>query len=57
MYILVNTENIIVASSKNKPDEAVSSAKGLRIYDVDDKDYSPTLVGQVLEDFDVVERG
>lgn len=56
MYILVNENNTIVASSKNKPSEEVASAKRQRIYDVDDNEYDPTMIGQVLESFDIVER-
>ena len=57
MYILVNREKIIVASSKSKPSEEACSAKGQRIYEVDDSEYDPTMIGKVLEEFDVTERG
>lgn len=55
MYILVNQENIIVASSTKKPSEADCSARGLVVYKIDSTEYSPTLIGQKLEDFDMVE--
>lgn len=56
MYILVNDENIITASSTGKPSEAVCSANKLRIYEIEDDEYSPELIGQVLDDFEIVER-
>lgn len=56
MYILVNTENIIIASSRGKPDEGASSANGHRIYEIDDSEFNPEQIGEVLEDFDIVER-
>lgn len=56
MYILVNKENIIVASSKGKPSESDCSAKSLRIYDIVDEEFTPLMIGQVLKDFDIVER-
>lgn len=55
MYILVNKENIIVASSKGKPCEAQASANNLRVYDVVDEEYTPTMIGQVLTNFSTVE--
>jgi len=56
MYILVNQQNIIVASSTNKPSEPDCSEKGLIIYKVAKSEYDPTLIGQQLDTFDTVER-
>lgn len=56
MYILVNKENVIVASSTKKPSVADCSEKGLIIYKISSTEYDPTLIGQKLEEFDVVER-
>lgn len=56
MYIIVNKDNIIIASSKSKPSEEICSENSQRIYEVDDAEYDINMIGQVLEDFDVVER-
>lgn len=56
MYILVNQDNVIVASSTKKPSEADCSERGLLIYKVSNEEYSPTLIGRKLEDFEIVER-
>jgi hypothetical protein len=56
MYILVNEEKIITASSTGKPSEEICSSKGLRVYEMDDAEYSPELIGKKLENFDIVER-
>jgi hypothetical protein len=56
MYILVNSENIIVASSTNKPSEEDCSEKCLAIYKISKGEFSPLLIGKKLEDFDIVER-
>jgi len=56
MYILVNRENVIVASSTKKPCVADCSEKGLMIYKVASEEYSPMLIGQKLDDFEAVER-
>jgi len=56
MYILVNQQNIIIGSAHNKPDESISSANGHRIYEIENTEFSPNMIGEVLEDFDIVER-
>lgn len=55
MYILVNENNIIVGSCNNLPDEAACSRNGQRIFEVSDSEYTPTMLGSVLEDFDIIE--
>lgn len=55
MYILVNSENIIVASAKNKPSEKESSANGHKIYEIESSEFNSEMIGEVLENFDVVE--
>jgi len=57
MYILVNQDNIIVASSTKKPSVEDCSSKGLMVYKVSNEEYSPTLIGQKLDEFETVERG
>lgn len=56
MYILVNQEHIIVASSTRKPNESDCSSKGLMIYKLSEGEYNPTIIGQKLEDFEIVEK-
>jgi hypothetical protein len=56
MYILVNTDRIITASSTGKPSEEICSEKGLRIYEIDDNEYSPEIIGKKLDDFEIEER-
>lgn len=55
MYILVNTDKVITASSTAKPSEEICSEKGLRIYNVEDKEYTPEMIGKKLDDFEIVE--
>ena len=55
MYILVNKEKIITASAKNKPNEDVASANNLRVYEISDDEFNPEMIGEVLENFDMVE--
>lgn len=56
MYILVNQDKIITASSTGKPNEEICSEKGLRIYEMNDDEYTPELIGKKLDDFEIVER-
>lgn len=55
MYILVNQQNIIVASSTNKPSVSDCSGKSLLIYKVPKNEYKPEMIGQKLDDFEIVE--
>ena len=56
MYILVNQEDVIVASSTKKPSEIDCSEKGLNIYKISSSEYNPTLIGQKIENFEMVEK-
>jgi hypothetical protein len=56
MYILVNDRNIIVGSAMNLPSKESCSARGYRIYEIDGNEFSPTMIGTKLVDFEVVEH-
>jgi len=56
MYILVNTKNVIVASSNRKPSEEMASANNQRVYELDDSEFNTEMIGSVLEDFILVEE-
>jgi hypothetical protein len=55
MYILVNENKVIIASSTGKPSEEICSEKGIRIYELDDSEYSAEMIGNKLDDFEIVE--
>ena len=55
MYILVNKDKIITASANNKVNEEVASSNNLRVYEISDDEFSPEMIGEVLENFDMVE--
>lgn len=55
MFILVNSENIIVGSAVNMPSEKCCSKRGQKIYQIPDSEYRPDLIGNQLVSYDSVE--
>jgi len=54
MYILIDENDVIVASSVNMPDISDCSGKGLKVFEIPNSEYTPELIGKKLEDFDIV---
>lgn len=54
MYILVNKDNIIVASAVNKPSEHSCSKKGQKVFQLPDAEYSPEMIGSELVSYDSI---
>lgn len=51
MYIVVKkTNNTIVASSTAR----ITDREGYTVYEIDDAEYKPELVGSILHSFDVI---
>lgn len=56
MYILVRqTDKVIVASAINPMSVEDASSKGCLIYEIDDAEFTPDLLGSTLDDFEVAE--
>lgn len=57
MYIIVRQiDNVVVASATNPVNIDDASAKGCLIYEIDDADFTPELLGSTLDYFEVVEK-
>lgn len=56
MYIIVRaTDNVIVGSANNPINVKDASASGRRVYEIDDEDFDPSMIGQKITEFSVVE--
>lgn len=56
MYILVRqTDNVIVASAINPMSVEDASSKGCLIYEIDDAEFTPDMLGSKLDSFDLAE--
>lgn len=53
MYILVRAkDNVIVGTAIRKVDEIAESKKGCKVYEIDDSDFTPDMLGSKLESFE-----
>lgn len=55
MYILVNSNNIIVGSAKNMPSESTCSKKGQKVYEIPDSEYDPSMINSSLKSFEIID--
>lgn len=55
MYILVNSDNIIVGSAVNKPSTISCSKRGQKIFQIPDEEFDPSIIGSELVSYDTVE--
>jgi hypothetical protein len=57
MYILVDAKTRIIIGTAVRPiSEEACSKNGQRIYEIDNKEFSYSMIGAKLEDFEVVEQ-
>lgn len=58
MYILVDAKTQIIVGTAIKPiSEESCSKNGQRIYEIDNKEFSYSMIGAKLEDFEEVKQG
>lgn len=56
MYILVRiSDNVIVGCANNPVNVQEASRQGRRVYQIDDEDFSPDMLGQQITEFQVIE--
>ncbi len=56
MYILVRvTDNVIVGCANNPVNVQEASKQGRRVYEIDDADFSPEMLGQQITEYQVIE--
>lgn len=56
MYIIVRAiDNVIVGSAHNPIDVKDASISGRRVYEIDDEDFDPKIIGQKITEYSVVE--
>lgn len=56
MYILVRvSDNVIVGSAHNPINVREASKQGRRVYEIDDEDFSPAIIGQKITEYMVIE--
>lgn len=56
MYILVRIEdNVIVGSANNPINVREASRQGRRVYEIDDKDFEPSMLGKQIMEYQVIE--
>lgn len=57
MYIMVRQiDNVVVGSAINPININDASANGCVIYEIDDSEFTPELLGSTLDYFDMVEK-
>lgn len=57
MYIIVRQlDNVVVASAINPVNIDDVSAKGCIIYEIDDSEFTPDLLGSTLDHFDLADK-
>ena len=56
MFILVRVkDNVIVGCANNKVNVQEASKNGRRVYEIDDADFKPEMLGQRITEFKVIE--
>ena len=56
MFIFVRVkDNVIVGCANNKVNVKEASRNGRRIYEIDDEDFTPDMLGQKITEFQVIE--
>lgn len=56
MYILVIAKtNVIVGAANNPVDIHEASKQGRRVYEIDDSDFKPEMLGQKISEYKVIE--
>lgn len=56
MYIIVRaSDNVIVGSAHNPINVKDASVSGRRVYEIDDEDFNPKMIGQKITEYAVVE--
>lgn len=56
MYILVRVaDNIIVGNANNPVNVHEASKQGRKVYEIDDEDFTPEMIGQRLSEYKVIE--
>lgn len=56
MFILVrHSDNVIIGCATRPVDEAEASRNGNKVFEIDDAEFSITMLGSKLEGFDEVE--
>lgn len=57
MYIIVrHKDNVIVGSAVKPIDEIQLSKTGFKVFQIDDKDFSPEMLGKKLDGFEEVKN-
>jgi hypothetical protein len=57
MYIMVRqSDRVIMGSAINPVSKEHASAQGYEVYEIDDSEFSVSMLGSVLNDFELVER-
>lgn len=55
MYIIVrHSDNVIIGSAVRPMDEVQASKNGYKIFEIDDTEFSVSMIGQKLDGFDEV---
>lgn len=56
MFILVRvSDNTIVGNANNPVNVHEASRQGRKVYEIDDEDFSPEMIGQKLSEYKVIE--
>jgi len=55
MFLLVRiVDNVIVGSANNPINVDEASKQGRRVYEIDDEDFEPEMIGKQITDFEVL---